>query len=43
MSPLTHPAELSELIVEHIDSVIGRCEPDCEETTPTGQRRRSIA
>jgi pimeloyl-ACP methyl ester carboxylesterase len=43
MSPLTHPAELSALIVEHIDSVIGRCEPDCEETTPTGQRRRSIA
>jgi pimeloyl-ACP methyl ester carboxylesterase len=43
MSPLTHPAELSALIAEHIDCIIGRCEPDCEESTPTGQRRRSIA
>ena len=43
MSPFTHPAELSALISEHIDCVDGDCDPDCTDTAPHREHRRSIA
>lgn len=43
MSPFTHPMELAALISEHIDCVEGDCDPDCTNTAPEREHRRSIA
>jgi pimeloyl-ACP methyl ester carboxylesterase len=43
MSPFTHPAELSVLISEHIDCVQGDGDPDCDDSSPQCEDRRSIA
>lgn len=41
MSPVTHGAEVSALVTEHIDCIEDRCEEDG--TTPEREQRRSIA
>jgi pimeloyl-ACP methyl ester carboxylesterase len=43
MSPLTHPAELSELVTEHVDTVEARPEPVLDDAAPKREHRRSIA